>query len=103
LSDDYPSLTLNPLDTLAIMVGVDFGWRANTNDAVYITPNVPIPGTASSSGRYIGESFVLQASWSATRNISLNGSYVHLDAGPAITDAGGKDIDYVALWTSMKF
>jgi hypothetical protein len=103
LIDVYPSITINPLDTLAIMSGVDFAWRANNHDSVYITPNVPMPGTASANGSYIGTSYVLQASWTATPNISVNGSYVHLAAGPAITNAHGKDVDYVALWTNFKF
>ena len=102
LIDVYPSVTLNPENTVAVMAGVDFAWRANESDAVYITPNVPMPGTSTAHGRYIGTNFVLQASWTATRNASLNGSYVHLKAGPAITNANGKDIDYVALWTSLK-
>jgi hypothetical protein len=103
LIDVYPTVTLNPIDTVAIMSGVDFAWRANNRDSVYITPNVPMPGTDQSSGSYIGTSFVLQASWTATKYMSLNGSYVHLLAGPAITNANGKDVDYVALWSSVRF
>jgi hypothetical protein len=103
LIDVYPSVTFNPIDTLAIMTGVDFTWRANNRDFVYISPNVPIPGTAGSRGNYIGTNYVVQASWTATPNISVNGSYVHLAAGPAITSARGKNVDYFAFWTSLKF
>ncbi len=103
LIDVYRSITFNPTDRLAIMSGIDFTWRADDRDSVYISPNVPIPRTAGSRGSYIGTNYVVQASWTATRNLSVNGSYVHLAAGPAITNARGKDIDYLALWTSFKF
>lgn len=99
----FPSITLNPLPTLAIEAGVDFTWRASTRDAVYLAPGIPVPGTAAVPGRYIGTNYVLQASWTATPNLSVNGSLVHVAAGPAVTRAGGRGIDYGAAWTAFKF
>src|SRR5262249_8668118 len=103
LLDGYPSVTLNPTETIAIQAGVDFPWRASTRDAVYITPGVPLPGTVAAPGRYIGTNYVLQASWTVTPNLSVNGSFVHVDAGPALSNAHGKNLDYFAYWASFKF
>jgi hypothetical protein len=103
LIDVFPSLTLNPSPAFAVQAGADFTWRESTHDAVYIAPGIPLPGTAGARGRYIGTDYVLQSSWSATRWLSLNASYVHAAAGPAITNAGGRGTDYGALWTSFRF
>jgi hypothetical protein len=70
---------------------------------VYIAPSIPLPGTAAAPGRYIGTNYVLQASWTATPHLSVNGSFVHVDAGPAISHAHGKNLDYFAYWASFKF
>jgi hypothetical protein len=103
LVDVFPSLTLNPTPRLAIQGGVDFTWRESTRDAVYVAPDIPLSGTAGVPGRYIGTNYMLQTTWTATDHLTLAGSYVHVDAGSAIRNARGSDVDYVALWAQLKF
>lgn len=101
--DLYPAVTLNPTRQLAVQAGAIFQWRATQADAVYIAPLVPVPGTSGVGGPYVGTSGVLQATWSATPNLTLSGSLVHMAAGSAITAAGGHSTTYIATWAQFKF
>jgi len=101
--DFYPSLKLHPTKSIAIQFGPDFTWRASTHDAVYLTPGIAVPGTANVPGRYIGTNLILQGSWAATANLSFLVSLVHVVAGPAITNARGKDTDYAAVVAKVSF
>lgn len=103
LVDFSPRLTVNPTRSVAVEFGLDFTWRASTRDAVYLAPLVPVPGTADARGRYIGTNFIAQAIWGAAPNLTVNGALVHIAAGPAITNARGKDITYAATWLQLKF
>jgi Alginate export len=101
--DFWPSLKLHPTNSIAVQFGPDFAWRASTHDAVYLTPGIPVPGTANVPGRYIGTNLILQTSWAATANLSFLVSLVHVAAGPAITNAHGKDTDYASVVTKVRF
>jgi hypothetical protein len=101
--DFHPSLKLHPTKSIAIEFGPQFVCRASTHDSVYLTPDIGVPGTANVPGRYIGTNLILQASWATTANLSFLVSLAQLAAGPAITNAHGKDIDYAAFQTKVRF
>src|SRR5713101_5719708 len=56
-----------------------------------------------SNGRYIGSEFDLDAGWQINQHLKVSAAYVHFFAGSAITNAGGKDVDYVGAWAAYKF
>ncbi len=103
LIDVYPSLKLHPTRTVALQFGADFNWRASTHDFVYATPFIPIPGTRTVPARYVSTNIVLEATWTATANLTLATTLVHMIAGPAITDAHGKNTDYATFWGRVRF
>lgn len=103
LVDIFPMVTLNPDPTLAIELGAQLAWRATTRDAVYIAPSIPLAGTAGNRGRRIGTLWTLQSGWTASRHVTVFASYVYGQAGPAITNAHGRDMQYLAVWTAFKF
>ena len=45
------SLTLQPTNSVKILLALAEQWRETTADAVYAVPNVPLPGTAGQPGR----------------------------------------------------
>ena len=47
-----PSLTVKPITNVALMVAAGMQWRETTADAVYVQPNIPVPGTAGKPGRW---------------------------------------------------
>src|SRR2546428_2524704 len=49
-----PSVTVKPIANLALMVAAGLQWRETTADAVYVQPNMPVPGTAGKAGRWSG-------------------------------------------------
>lgn len=100
--DLHPQLTLTPIEGLEVAVGWDVLWKAETADAFYAPPLVPVAGTAGTD-RFIGHQLSLDLSYEITPQISLAASYVHFWAGDGLKEAGGRDGDFVALWSSLKF
>lgn len=101
--DVYPSVTVHPAAGIEVASGVDVLWRESTADAFYRVPLVPLVRGTTSDSRYIGTMVNLEAGWQIDRHLKLSAAYVHFFAGPVITDAQGKDVDYVGVWTAYKF
>lgn len=102
IMDVFSSLTLTLLADVAVTVGWNALWRQSSDDAFYAPPLDAIDGTEGGS-RWVGHQTMLQVEWQATRNIDVNLAYVHFTAGSTIEKAGGRDVDYVAVWTSYRF
>lgn len=101
--DVYPSVTVHPTEKLSITIGWDFLWRESTRDAVYSSPFAAIAGTNTATGRRIGDQIAFESQWQVDPHIVLTGSYVHFNAGSAIREAGGRDVDFVMFSTAYKF
>lgn len=107
LIDAYPSLRLQPTPALTLEFGWDLVWRQKRADAVYRpVPFGPLPGTANGTGNgpaEVGQQVQASLRWSLGRHAELRAWYVHFDAGPALTRAGGRDVDFLAAALSLKF
>ncbi len=101
--DLYPTVTVHPAFGVDVTIGVDVLWRESTHDALYRVPLIPLVRGDQSNARYIGSGFDLDAGWQIDQHVKVSAAYVHFFAGPVITKAGGKDTDYVGIWTSYKF
>jgi len=101
--DFYPTVTVHPATGVEVTTGVDLLWRQSTHDALYRVPLIPLVRGEQSNARYIGGEFDLDAGWQIDQHLKLSAAYVHFFAGPVVTNAGGKDTDYVGVWTSYKF
>lgn len=99
----FPNLTVTPTRRLVVQTGVQPIWRASRQDAAYVIPRTPLPGTATAGGTYVGTMLMVQASWLATPHVLLNASLVHAAAGPVIQAAGGRSMDYAASWISVRY
>lgn len=92
-----PSLTVKPVTRLTLMGAVGFQWRQTTADAVYVQPNIPLPGTAGRGGRWTGVYGQVRADYVFNANFTGAVEAVHYDAGSAIRKAGGRDGDYIGV------
>ena len=77
-------------------------WKQEAADAFYAPPLVAVPGTAG-SGRFHGHQASLDLAYGATPNLTFAASYVHFWVGDGLEAAGGRDGDYVGVWTSYRF
>ncbi|WP_367871902.1 alginate export family protein [Luteolibacter sp. Populi] len=90
-----PRLLLHPCDTIELGVGVNFQWLFSTRDSIYGPPlqrlGTPVPG----GERYLGTAFNLSAEWKPTERTQYFLAYTRHQAGPALRDAGGENVDYL--------
>lgn len=103
LIEAYPSFLINPVSELAFRFGPQLLWRANTNDAVYISRATPLTRTLDNTARYIGTGITSTAQWVMRPNVILFGEYVHQLAGDAITRAGGRGADIGVVQLDLNF
>lgn len=98
-----PNFSFSPFKDARITAEYEFAYRDNVNDAVYRANGQPFAGTQNGTARKIAELARLQMVWTITPRLSFTGRYEHLDAGPALTDAGYKSSDFLAGWISYRF
>ena len=89
-----PSLTVKPILNLALMVAAGLQWRETTADAVYVQPNLPVPGTAGKAGQWSGVYWQFRADWAITPNLAAAVEAVRFQIGDVIRRAGGHDSTY---------
>jgi hypothetical protein len=104
LMDLNPNLTLAPAEGVSLQLGWNPLWRHRRADAFYAPPVLePVAGTAGRGGRTIGQQFYAVAEWQATRNLEIRAFYVRFLAGDVVTQAGGRDADFVGGSVAFKF
>lgn len=89
-----PSLTMAPTTGVKLMAAAGLLWRQTTQDAVYVQPDIPVPGTAGKPGKRSGTYAQLQLSWIAARNLVLAMEADRYFIGQAVRNAGGHDSNY---------
>jgi hypothetical protein len=101
--DAHPCLRVAPIDSVMVDLGADFYWRTSRGDGVY-TPGggVIFPGNPSLA-RFVGTDLSIVASWQATRYVALSAAYTHFFAGRFVHQNDGADVDYGAIWASLRF
>jgi hypothetical protein len=94
-----PSLTVFPKPGMKVLAAVGQLWRDTTADAVYLQPNIAVPGTAGHPGRRSATYFQTRVDWTLTRAWSVALEADHFDVGDVIRRAGGHDSDYLGVET----
>jgi hypothetical protein len=90
-----PSLSVSPLEKVKVIAAFGMLWRQTTQDAIYVQPDLPVPGTAGEPGRRSSNYGQLQVNWSATRSLSFDLEADRYFVEPALRRAGGHDSDYL--------
>ncbi len=98
-----PTFSFTPLKNVKVNTEYRFAWRDSVTDAVYRANGQPFAGTQNGRARKIAELARLQAVWQISPRVSFTGRYEHLEAGPALTDAGYRSSDFLAGWLSLRF
>ncbi len=101
--DVQPSVSIEPVENLSIILGWDAIWRETTADAIYIGAGAPVKGSAGHGGSYIGNQLSLDVDWQINRHIEAKASYVHFESGSALHSFGGKSVDFAMISTAYKF
>ncbi|MEZ2224285.1 alginate export family protein [Rhizobium sp. RCC_161_2] len=96
-----PSVTVKPTDQLTLTGAVGLLWRQTTKDAVYVQPNVAVPGTAGRGGSWTGAYLQARADYAFNANLTGAVEAVHYDVGETIRQAGGHNSNY--LGAELKF
>lgn len=92
-----PSITVKPISRLTLMGALGLQWRQTTADAVYMQPNVAVPGTAGKGGRWTGAYGQLRADYVVNAHLAAAVEMVHFDVGDAVRSAGGHDSNYLGV------
>ncbi|MGU3391693.1 alginate export family protein [Sphingomonas sp. M1A8_2b] len=98
-----PNFTFSAFKKLRVTAEYQLSWRDSTSDAVYRANGTAFAGTQNVGGRKIADTIRFQATYPITTRLSLLGRYEHLIAGPALTNAGYKNSDFLAGWISYRF
>ena len=97
------NLGLKPSDQLSLQASVMRRWRQTTTDAVYVQPSIALSPTLSNGSRHVGEIYQIGAVWRLDRHLTLSGQLLRLQAGPAITRSGGKNVNFATVITQYRF
>lgn len=92
-----PSVTIKPARQFTLMAALGFQWRQTTADAIYVQPNLPLPGSTGQGGSWTGVYGQVRADYAFNANFTAALEAVHFDVGRAIRMAGGRDGDYVGV------
>ena len=103
LFEAYPSFLFSPASQLVLRFGPQALWRANVNDAVYISRATPLTKTLNDKARYVGPNLTWTAQWRVAPNVTVFGEYVREIAGKAITLAGGHGADVGVIQIDFNF
>lgn len=90
-----PSITLSPMMGMKLLAAVGGLWRQTTQDAVYLQPSIPLPGTAGQPGRRTATYAELRLDWAITRSWAMAIEADHYDVASVIQNAGGHDSNYL--------
>lgn len=101
--DVRPVVSFKPLTDVTVVAGWDSLWRTSTRDALYGNGMVAYPGTAKATAARVGTELSLDIRWRVDQHLTLGTIYAHFLAGPALTEAGGHNVDYGVLFATYKF
>jgi hypothetical protein len=105
IRDVRETLTFNPINSVQVVLGYDMLWRDSTKDGLYGSGESLFAGTSASNvtGARIGQESSLDVRWRVDQHLSLGAIAAALQAGPALTEAGGKDVKFGVLYAKYKF
>ena len=92
-----PSLTLQPFQSVKVMIAAAAQWRESTADAVYTQPDIPVPNTAGRPGAYTGSYGQVRVDWTIDRATAFAVEVVHFAIGDALRNAGAHDSNYIGV------
>lgn len=90
-----PSITISPSSLLKVMAALGLQWRATTEDAIYVQPNIPVAGTAGVGSAWTGSYQQLRVDYAFDAHLAGAIEAVHFEVGDTILRAGGRSSAYL--------
>lgn len=103
LIDLHPTLTLQLTEKVSFTTDVDFFWKHQVDDAIYAPPGRPLIRAGRSQARFTGSQVNAGVQWQLRRHLTIAFYYSHFFAGPAVSNGGGRDVDFVGSWITFNF
>ncbi|CAH2602608.1 Alginate export family protein [Rhodovastum atsumiense] len=100
--DIRPVVSFTPLRDVTVVLGWDMLWRMSTTDGLYGSGMTMYPGTNRVTASRVGTEVSFDIRWRPTQHLTLGAIAAEFRAGPAITAAGGKNVDFFALFATYK-
>jgi hypothetical protein len=101
--DIRPVFSFSPADRVNVILGLDLLWRSSTTDGLYGSGMTEIPNSQKVSGLRVGTEFSIDARWQVDQFWQLGAILAQFQVGPALTEAGGKDMTYAVLFVKFLF
>lgn len=92
-----PSIQISPVKGLKVMAAVGLQWRETIADAIYVQPNVPVAGTASTGSAWTGAYGQLRVDYAFNEHLTGAIEAVHFAVGETILGVGGHTSNYLGV------
>jgi len=98
-----PTVTFTAVEDVVVVLGWDFLWRKSNKDGLYSSGQVLIPNTNKVKANRIGNEASLDVRYRYNEHLQFGAIYARFNAGPTITQAGGKSVDFGVGFATYKF
>lgn len=97
------SVAVQPVKSVTLKASVATRRRQSADDAVYLQPYAPLPGTMANRSRNVGSIAAFDATWRVSRWWNLSAQIARHEAGAAVRQAGGRDVDFAMAMAQLRF
>ena len=101
--DIRPVVSFKPVPSVTATLGWDTLWRASNTDGLYGSGLVQYPNTNRGTGNRIGTELSSDVRWRVDRHLTMGAIAAHFLAGPAVQQALGKSVTFLALFGAYRF
>jgi hypothetical protein len=99
----HPSVSAQLTEKVSVTADWNLFWKHEVEDAIYAPPGRPLVSAGQSDSRFTGHQANVELEWEFHANAAWTLYYSHFFAGPAVTEAGGRDVDFVGSWITLRF
>jgi len=103
LKDVRPVFVFDPVNNVQVTLGWDSLWRASTTDGLYGSGLVEYAKTSTATSSWVGTEWSADARWRIDQHWQVGTVFADFVAGPAVTEAMGKNVKFVMAYSQYKF
>ncbi|WP_366299623.1 alginate export family protein [Pseudomonas atacamensis] len=98
-----PVASLKLTQDVKLEANVDVLMRESTKDGIYYLPTAAPYAPNQGNARHVATNTNFLVDWRVNRFTTVHAMYTHVQAGAALEDIGGKDTDYIGIYTQFVF
>ncbi len=103
VKDVRPVFSFKPAERVNVVLGLDLLWRSSLSDGLYGSGMSEFANTSKVSGSRVGTEYSVDVRYQLDPHIQLGAILAEFYVGPALREAGGKDMTYAVLFAKYKF